>query len=71
MSHQVKSPMPAKVFKVLVKPGDTVAAGDVVVILESMKMEIDVETEAGGTVAAVPATEGGMYQKGDVLVEID
>ncbi|MCL2578966.1 MAG: acetyl-CoA carboxylase biotin carboxyl carrier protein subunit [Oscillospiraceae bacterium] len=63
--------MPAKIFKVLVKLGDVVSAGDIVIVLESMKMEIDVETEDGSTVKAVPAVVGGMYLKGDILVEVD
>ncbi len=56
------------VFKVLVKPGDHVAAGQEVVIMESMKMEIPIEVEAAGVVQEVPAEEGLFVNEGDPLV---
>jgi biotin carboxyl carrier protein len=63
--------MVANVMKVVVAPGDTLAVGDTVVLLESMKMEIPVLAEAPGTVAAVKVGEGDVVQEGDVLVTID
>ncbi|MCL5116470.1 MAG: acetyl-CoA carboxylase biotin carboxyl carrier protein subunit [Firmicutes bacterium] len=56
------------VFKVLVKPGDTVQAGQEVVIMESMKMEIPVEAEEAGIVHEVPVNEGDFVNEGDPLV---
>jgi acetyl-CoA carboxylase biotin carboxyl carrier protein len=56
------------VFKVLVKPGDSVAPGQEVVRLESMKMEIPVEAEVGGTVQEVLVSEGAFVNEGDPLV---
>ncbi|MCL8207966.1 MAG: acetyl-CoA carboxylase biotin carboxyl carrier protein subunit [Actinomycetia bacterium] len=56
------------VFKVLVKPGDTVTPGQEVVRLESMKMEIPVEAEVGGTVQEVLVSEGAFVNEGDPLV---
>ncbi|MCY0877407.1 MAG: acetyl-CoA carboxylase biotin carboxyl carrier protein subunit [Firmicutes bacterium] len=56
------------VFKILVKPGDAVKAGDTVVILESMKMEIPVEADASGVVQEVPHREGDFVNEGDPLV---
>ncbi len=56
------------VFKVLVKPGDAVAEGQEVVRLESMKMEIPVESDVAGTVVEVPAKEGDFVNDGDPLV---
>ncbi len=68
---QVLSEMVANVWKVLVKPGDSVTEGDVLVILESMKMEIPVEAPETGTVATVAVTEGGVVQEGDVIAVIE
>jgi acetyl-CoA carboxylase biotin carboxyl carrier protein len=62
--------MVANVMKVVVSPGDKLAAGDTVVLLESMKMEIPVLTESPGTVAAIKVAEGDVVQEGDVLVTV-
>ena len=59
--------MVANVWKVLVKTGDQVAAGDPLVILESMKMEIPVEAPEAGTIKKVEVQEGGVVQEGDVI----
>lgn len=68
--HQVVSPMPGKVVKVLVKPGDTVAARQGVVVVEAMKMENELRSTRAGTVAAVTAIEGQSVEAGAVLVVI-
>jgi acetyl-CoA carboxylase biotin carboxyl carrier protein len=68
---EIVAEMVANVMKVAVSPGDRLAAGDPVVLLESMKMEIPVLTETGGTVTAVKVTEGDVVQEGDVLVTLD
>ncbi len=60
--------MVANVMKVYVGPGDVVAAGDTVVLLESMKMEIPVLAEKGGTVDEVKVGAGDVVQEGDPLV---
>lgn len=67
---QVAANMAGTVWKVLVKPGDAVSAGQDVVILESMKMEIPIAAEAAGTVQAVKVKEGDFVNEGDVLVEL-
>jgi len=56
---------------VVVTPGDAVAAGDPLVILESMKMEIPVESPAAGTVTEVRVEEGAVVQEGDVLAVVE
>ncbi len=56
------------VFKVLVKPGQQVAAGETVLILEAMKMETEVSAPEDATVAAVQAQEGDAVQVGDTLL---
>ena len=64
----VSAEMVANVMKVYVGTGDVVAAGDTVVLLESMKMEIPVLAERGGTVEAIKVGEGDVVQEGDPLV---
>ena len=66
----VVAEMVANVMTVSVAPGDRVEAGDVMVLLESMKMEIPVLTEYAGTVTAVKVGVGDVVQEGDVLVSI-
>ena len=63
--------MVGNVWKVLVARGDTVRDGDVVVILESMKMEIPIAATASGIVSHVAVSEGDVVQEGDLLVTID
>jgi acetyl-CoA carboxylase biotin carboxyl carrier protein len=58
------------VVKIERKAGDPVQPGDVLVILESMKMEMPVEAQAGGTVREVRCREGQAVSEGDVLVVI-
>lgn len=71
MSEDVKAHITGVVFQVSTKPGDAVAAGDPVIVLESMKMEIPVLAEHAGTVTAVRVGEGDVVQEGDVLLTID
>ena len=63
--------MVANVMKVYVGPGDKVAEGDTVVLLESMKMEIPVLSETAGTVSSVNVDEGDVVQEGDALITLD
>jgi acetyl-CoA carboxylase biotin carboxyl carrier protein len=67
---EIVAEMVANVLSVSVEPGDQVAAGDVLIILESMKMEIPVMAEGDGTVRAVKIAPADVVQEGDVLVEI-
>ncbi|MGH2711418.1 MAG: biotin/lipoyl-binding carrier protein [Actinomycetota bacterium] len=68
---EVRSEMVANVWKVVVKQGDAVQAGDTLVILESMKMEIPVESPADGTVREIKVEEGGVVQEDDVIAVIE
>ncbi|GMT96959.1 acetyl-CoA carboxylase biotin carboxyl carrier protein subunit [Corallococcus caeni] len=56
------------VWKIEVKVGDTVESGTTLVILESMKMEMPVEAEEGGTVKEIRCKEAQAVNEGDVLV---
>jgi acetyl-CoA carboxylase biotin carboxyl carrier protein len=71
MRQRVEAELVANVITVLVAAGDEVAAGDMVVLLESMKMEIPVESEWSGTVAEVGVTEGDVVNEGDLIVVVD
>jgi acetyl-CoA carboxylase biotin carboxyl carrier protein len=68
---EVLSEMVANVWKVVASPGDTVAEGDPLVILESMKMEIPVGSPLAGTVLEIRVREGGVVQEGDVIAIVD
>jgi acetyl-CoA carboxylase biotin carboxyl carrier protein len=66
----LESPLPGLVATIHVKAGDTVAAGDPVVTLQSMKMEIPVTAETGGTIEEVLVEEGVEIDTGTPLVRI-
>ena len=70
MSITVNAHITGTVWKITVKVGDVVAEGDTVAILESMKMEMPVESPAAGKVAAVLAKEGGSIEEGAPLLEL-
>ena len=67
----VTSPMPGRILKVLVAPGDTVAKGQDVVILEAMKMENSIMSDYAGTVKQVLVAEGETVAVDSQLVEIE
>jgi biotin carboxyl carrier protein len=69
--HRVVAPMPGKVVKVLVSPGDSVAARQGVIIIEAMKMENELRTAKAGTVKDVRAAEGTTVEAGTVLVVVE
>jgi glutaconyl-CoA/methylmalonyl-CoA decarboxylase subunit gamma len=66
----LRAPIAGKVVKVLVAPGETVAAGSAVIVLEAMKMENELVAERGGTVSVVHKQAGQAVDTGDVLVEL-
>nr|CAA9353274.1 MAG: Biotin carboxyl carrier protein [uncultured Nocardioidaceae bacterium] len=67
MAHEIVAEMVANVWKIVAEPGSALAAGDIVVILESMKMEIPVLAEEAGTLAELRVREGDVVQEGDIL----
>ena len=69
--EEVHAEMVSSVWKVLVTPGTQVAAGDTLVILESMKMEIPVLTEVAGTVVSISVAAGDVVQGGDLIAVVD
>ncbi|OEH91827.1 biotin/lipoyl-containing protein [Bacillus solimangrovi] len=67
---KVTAPMSGNVWKVLVEEGHHIQAGDVVVILESMKMEIPIESTTSGVVKTVHVTESSFIQENDLVIEV-
>jgi acetyl-CoA carboxylase biotin carboxyl carrier protein len=68
---EVRAEMVANVWKVVAAEGDTVADGDTLVILESMKMEIPVLAEDSGTLTKMAVAEGDVVQEGDLIAIIE
>jgi acetyl-CoA carboxylase biotin carboxyl carrier protein len=68
---EVQADMAGTVKEVLVSPGDTVAPGQELLILESMKMEIPVEAPREGTVGEVLVEVGDVIQEGQALVALE
>jgi acetyl-CoA carboxylase biotin carboxyl carrier protein len=68
MATNVCAHITGTVWKIEVNEGDTVAEGQVCVILESMKMEMPVEAPAGGKVEKIACSEGQAVNEGDTLV---
>ena len=66
----VKSPLPGVILSVNVNVGDAVKAGQVVAVLEAMKMENDIQAEHDGTVTAVSVAKGDSILEGAVIVTI-
>lgn len=67
----IASPIPGKVLKVLVNPGDAVSPGKLVATLESMKMEVEVFSDKSGKVKEVKARPGDFVNVGDPLIVLD
>ncbi len=70
MAEEIRAEMVANVWKVVASEGDTVSDGDTLVILESMKMEIPVVAESGGTLTQLAVKEGDVVQEGDLIAVI-
>ena len=70
-SGSIRAPMPGKILRVAVAPGDRVEARSLLVVLEAMKMEHRIEAPGTGTVASVHAREGATVAGGATLVEIE
>ena len=66
----IAAPLSGNVFRINVKPGDRVEKGDVVVVLEAMKMETEIRATTDGTVSSVPVDEGDAVSAGDTLVTL-
>jgi acetyl-CoA carboxylase biotin carboxyl carrier protein len=70
MATEVEAQITGSVWKIEKAVGDAVQEGDVLIILESMKMEIPVEAPCGGRVSEIRVQEGASVEEGAVLVVI-
>ena len=71
MRHEVETEVQGSVWKVQVEAGGQVAAGDVLVILESMKMEIPVEAPVSGTVVELRVAEEDQVEEDQIIAVIE
>ena len=69
--YSVKCPLPGTVLSVKVAAGDTIAAGQTLVVLEAMKMENNIVADRGGVVKQVLVQQGATVMEGDVLIVIE
>jgi biotin carboxyl carrier protein len=67
-SRTLTAPLPGKISRVAVRPGDAVQAGDLLLVIEAMKMENEFRAGAAGTVAEVRVAAGAAVNAGDVLI---
>jgi oxaloacetate decarboxylase alpha subunit len=67
---EIPAPLAGNIFKVLVKPGDVVEEGQVVIILEAMKMETEVSSPQAGTVSSIAIKDGASVSVGDILITL-
>lgn len=70
-ANSVVAPLAGSVFKVLVSEGEEIEAGQVLLILEAMKMETEITAPAAGTVKEIYVAVGDPVQGGQALIEID
>lgn len=71
MRYNIVSPLPGSVLEVRVEEGQTIKTGDIVVVLEAMKMENDIPADFAGSVTNISVSQGQTVQMGDVLMEIE
>lgn len=64
------APMPGVVVNWVVQPGDTVKAGDALLVIESMKLQTTIESPRDGVLAALPFAPGQTFQRGAVLAQV-
>lgn len=70
-TRKLRAPMPGKIVRVEVEPGQEVGAGDGLVVMEAMKMENELSADRPGTVSAVHIEAGETVQQNDVLITLE
>jgi acetyl-CoA carboxylase biotin carboxyl carrier protein len=71
MREEIKAHITGVVFQIAARPGDRVAAGDPVIVLESMKMEIPVEAPRAGAVTEIRVAQGQTVQECDTVAILE
>ena len=69
-AHTIEAPLSGNVFKLMISEGDEIQDGDVVMILEAMKMETEVRSAYNGTVSRILAKEGDAVTSGQSMIEL-
>jgi biotin carboxyl carrier protein len=69
--QQIVAPMPGKIVRILVKPGDAVELGQGLIVVEAMKMQNEIRSPKSGAVEKIAAKEGDAVNAGDVLLWVD
>lgn len=69
--NHIKAPMPGLIWEIKVQPGDTVQAGDIVLVLVAMKMENAIKSPGEGVVKSVKVQQGNTVDKNQILVEFE
>lgn len=70
-SVKISSPMPGKILAVKAAAGVAVSKGDVIVVLEAMKMENEIVAPQDGTIATIDVSEGASVEAGDLLASMN
>lgn len=70
-SVKVNSPLPGSIFKVPVKVGENVKKGQVIIVIEAMKMENEILAPSDGTISSIEISEGSSINTGDLLLTMN
>ena len=68
--YDITAPLPGKIISIDVKVGDVIKIGDVVAVLEAMKMDNEIESEFDGEVLSIEVSEGESVPSGAVIITI-
>jgi glutaconyl-CoA/methylmalonyl-CoA decarboxylase subunit gamma len=66
----IVSPLPGNIIEIMVKPGDVIKKGQILLVMEAMKMENKIQSDNEGVVESVRVTVGSSVLQGDVLIEL-
>ena len=69
--HEIKTPLPGTVVKVVASAGDTVAEGDVILVMEAMKMEQEIKADKAGVIASIDVEAGAVLAADDVVATME
>jgi biotin carboxyl carrier protein len=70
-SGTIKSPLPGTILEIFIKEGDEVKRGQIVLMLEAMKMENNIEADKDGKVVSIHKQKGDAVMEGDILITIE